>query len=309
MLDVVIPVYKPGDELLILLKRLLKQNYPVDNIILINTEEEFFDDKFLFDDRIIVSHITKKEFDHGNTRHLGMEMSQADYVLFMTMDAIPADCYLTKKLVEALSEKAETGAQVAVAYARQLPKKNCRMQERFTRKFNYPDESRIKTSADIEELGIKTYFCSDVCAMYNRSIYFENGGFEKNMIFNEDMVYAARIISKGYAIAYVAETGVYHSHNYTCREQLERNFDLGVSQADYREIFDSVPSESEGIKMVAATMKYLWQNGHWYDVPYLIASSVAKYVGYKLGRNYKKLSRKIILKLSSNKEYWNKSEE
>ena len=42
MLDVVIPVYKPGNELSVILKRLLKQDFSVNRIILINTEKEFF---------------------------------------------------------------------------------------------------------------------------------------------------------------------------------------------------------------------------------------------------------------------------
>lgn len=309
MLDVVIPVYKPGNELLILLKRLLMQKLSVNKIIIINTEKEYFNDKFLIDERIVVHHIRKKDFDHANTRHMGMEIAEADYVLFMTMDAIPADKMLTENLADMLVKCAATGEKVAVAYARQLPKKNCRLQECFTRQYNYPDKSIIKTASDIENLGIKTYFCSDVCAMYDRKIYFQNGGFEKNMIFNEDMVYAAKAMEKGYAVAYCAEARVYHSHNYSCKEQFERNFDLGVSQTDYKEIFDSVPSESEGVKMVVSTAEYLWQNGHWYDIPYLFLNSLSKYAGYKLGRNYHKLSRKTIINFSSNKEYWNKPEE
>ena len=47
---------------------------------------------------------------------------------------------------------------VAAAYARQLAKKTDSAIERFTRNFNYPAESRVKTQADIQALGIKTYF-------------------------------------------------------------------------------------------------------------------------------------------------------
>ena len=44
------------------------------------------------------------------------------------------------------------------------------------------------------------------------------------------MVYAGNLCQKGYAIMYVPEAGVIHSHNYTCMQQFHRNFDLGVSQ-------------------------------------------------------------------------------
>lgn len=75
----------------------------------------------------------------------------------MTQDAVPADTHLTEKLMEALGQE-----NVAVAYARQLPKEDCHITEQYTRQFNYPDESSVKTKADIGTLGIKTFFCSDV---------------------------------------------------------------------------------------------------------------------------------------------------
>lgn len=67
----------------------------------------------------------------------------------------------------------------------------------------------MKSSADLERLGIKTYFCSNVCAAYCREIYCELGGFESGTIFNEDMIYAAKLIKSGYSIAYCAKPGSY----------------------------------------------------------------------------------------------------
>lgn len=309
MVDVVIPLYRPGAGAGILLKRLLKQDYEINRIILINTEKEYFNDELLFDLRIEVHHITKPEFDHGATRHLGMTLSHADYVLFLTMDAMPADTHLISSLVKCFGHKGSKGEQVAVAYGRQLASKKASFEEKYTRNYNYPPQGRIKTVDDIKELGIKTYFCSDVCAMYDRDIYFKNGGFPEKIIFNEDMVYASKAMKNGYAVEYCADARVYHSHNYSFMEQLKRNFDMGVSQKDYEEIFSTVKSENEGIKMVVSAAKYMINNGHWYDIPHLVINSAAKYTGYRLGKMYKCLGKKIILKLTSNKEYWNSLEE
>lgn len=74
-----------------------------------------------------------------------------------------------------------------MAYARQLPKSDCHIVEQYTRQFNYPEQSCVKTKADIPTLGIKTFFCSDVCAAYRRDLFEELGGFESPVIFNEDM--------------------------------------------------------------------------------------------------------------------------
>lgn len=111
----------------------------------------------------------------------------------MTDDALPADQYLLENLVRGLTEKEST----AVAYGRQLPDRDCGIIERYTRAFNYPEESRLKTREDLPELGIKTYFCSNVCAAYKRSVYLELGGFTKKTIFNEDMIFAAGAMERG----------------------------------------------------------------------------------------------------------------
>ncbi len=302
--DVVIPVYKPGEQLLELLKKLLSQTVDINRIILINTERDYFDDKYLINSTIDVVHITKAEFDHAATRNMGIQMSDADMVLFMTMDAIPYDNNLIKTLLDSFTEIGPKGEMVAVAYARQLPREDCRMAECYTRQFNYPDVSSLKTLDDLEKLGIKTYFCSDVCAMYNVKIYKKLGGFVHRAIFNEDMIYAAKAINGGYAIAYSADSKVIHSHNYTLKEQFSRNFDLGVSQAEHPEIFASIKSESEGIKLVKNTAGYLCRKGHWYEIPYLFFSSAAKYLGYRKGLKFRKISTKKILKYTMNKDYW-----
>lgn len=300
--DVVIPVYKPESQLLELLNAILKQTYSVNRVILINTEKDYFDeDKYLIASNIEVHHICKSEFDHGATRNFGMTLSKADYVLMMTMDAIPYDDLLVEKLLKAFDNEQ---IRVGVAYARQLPSDDCKMAEKYSRLFNYPCDSYVKTRRDLDSLGIKTYFCSDVCAMYKKSIYYRLGGFPKKIIFNEDMVYASKVINENMGVAYCAEAQVVHSHNFTIREVFSRNFDLGVSQADYPEIFGKVKSEKEGIKLVKQTAGYLLKNGHWYEIPYMCISSAAKYLGYRKGKKYNKLTKNKILKYTSNKEYW-----
>lgn len=69
------------------------------------------------------------------------------------------------------------------------------------------------------------------------------------------------LIQAGYGIAYAADAKVIHSHNYSCMQQFHRNFDLGVSQAEHPEIFASVKSEGEGIRLVKQTFRYLLSRG------------------------------------------------
>lgn len=305
-IDVIIPLYKPDKDFFLLIERLQQQSVPVKNIILMNTEEKYFE-QLIYGTRFLekyknvkVYHLSKREFDHGATRHKGIQHATAEVFVMMTQDAMPADNYLLERLTKHLS------GQVAVAYARQLPAADCDIVEQYTRSFNYPAQSRIKSEADMGELGIKTFFCSNVCAAYRREVYEELGGFTRQTIFNEDMLYAAGAIKAGYQIAYEADAQVIHSHNYTNGQQFHRNFDLGVSQADHPEIFSAVPSESEGMKMVKQTTGYLKENHLLRKIPHFYVQSLCKYAGYWLGKHYKKLPKAWILKCTSNKDYWRK---
>ena len=128
--------------------------------------------------------------------------------------------------------------------------------EKYTRSFNYPEESRIKGKEDLPILGIKTFFCSNVCAAYKKEIFEKLGGFVERTIFNEDMILAGTMIKQGGKIAYCAKAKVIHSHNYSAFQQFHRNFDLAVSQTMYPEVFGGIRSESEGIKLVKKSLSY-----------------------------------------------------
>ena len=303
--DVIVPVYKPDEKLQKLIARLHRQSYPVQRIILINTEQSYFDSFFAdthfleqYDD-LLIRHITAEEFDHGGTRRLGVSLSDADYFICMTDDAVPVDDKLVEELLKPLLE-----GKAAAAYARQLPGKDATLTERYSRYFNYPPKPMIKSAEDIPVMGIKTFFCSNVCAAYDRGVYDRTGGFEEHMIFNEDMVNARHFLDVGEKIAYVPTARVIHSHHYSNWQQLQRNFDLGVSQAQFPEVFGGISSSSEGVKMIKNMAGYLLRNGQALQIPGMIVNSGFKYMGYQLGKHYKKLPGWVIRKVTMNPNYW-----
>lgn len=304
--DVIIPVYNPDSRFRTLLKKIKEQSVSVNKIIIMNTEVRYWNPVLERDfANLEVHHITKKEFDHGATRCQGAAYSSADIMVFMTQDALPENEHLIEELIKPFDKTAEKGkTPVAISYARQLPAENCSIVEKYTRSFNYPDKSCIKTIDDLEKLGIKTFFASNVCAAYKREYFDKLGGFIKHAIFNEDMIFAGTAVKAGYAVAYQADAKVIHSHNYTCMQQFRRNFDLAVSQQDNPEIFAGIKSESEGIKLVKKTAAYLFSIKKPWLIFDLICKSGFKYTGYKMGRKYQKLPRKTVLFCTMNKEYW-----
>ena len=267
-MEAVIPVYTPGRELLSLLKRLDKQAVPLAKIHLMHTTDgEELTGLPELETPVETHAIRICDFDHAATRHQGFSLCQSDYILCMTQDAVPVDSHLTENLLAAFDDE-------------------------------------MCALSRLEELGIKTYFCSDACALYKRDLYEQLGGFEQPAIFNEDMVYAYKLIQAGYSIRYQAGARVYHSHRYTLRQQFRRNFDLGVSQAQHPEIFAAVSSTSEGKRLVAGTAKYLIRHHHFLSLPYLIAVSGAKWLGYKAGHHYRHLPSILVRLFTMNKNYW-----
>lgn len=310
--DIIIPTFRPDERFAELIRRLGKQSRAAQRICIVNTEEKLWEaadfDKTEIEKgslpngtKVEVLHIPQEEFDHGGTRAMAASRSRADILLFMTQDAMPADRYLVENLVN-VWEGQET--KVGAAYARQLPTKDCHFLECYTRSFNYPEESRIKSKEDLPLLGIKTFFCSNVCAAYKREIYEALGGFETHTIFNEDMIFAGHLIQEGYLVAYAAEAKVIHSHNYSGLQQFHRNFDLAVSQADHPEVFAGVRSESEGIRLVKKSAAYLVKNGKVWMIPKLIWQSGWKFLGYRMGKKYQCLPMWLIEKCTMNKKYW-----
>ena len=304
--DVVIPIYKAGNDFASMLEKLYKQSKRPEHIYLLQTIEK--KDEKLFDikkcskelvDIISVHPIKKADFDHGATRAYGALMAESDYVLFMTQDAVCYNEYVIENLLKAFDDR-----KVGIAYARQLAREDADEIERMTRETNYPSESVVKTKKDEKRLGIKTYFCSDVCAMYRIDVYKKLGGFVKKTIFNEDMIMAYKEMQAGFSVAYCADAKVIHSHSYTCKQQFVRSFDLGVSQRQYHEIFDKISSEKEGAGYAKKVIMYLMKKGKFIKTIYFMMQCGFRLIGYKLGKNYDKLPRKMVLACTMNREYW-----
>ena len=305
--DVVIPVYKPDKKLQMVISRMMGQTIVPSNIFLIHTrssEDDWHTEQLLQEVQteysvVQVVSIAQEEFDHGGTRDMAMHLCKSQYVLMMTQDAMPKNGKLIETLRNAQGEK------ISVVFARQEPAKDCRIIERYTRTFNYPAESHsaMEKAAQTNN-GIKSIFCSDVCAMYDRIAYEEVGGFPGKVIFNEDEIFAAKSLKAGYDIRYEAQAVVIHSHNYSGVQYFKRYFDLGVSQADFSYIFNEYHAEDEGIRLVKQTFRYLMKRKSYFDIPVLFYHSGMKLIGMKLGKMYRKLPDKIIMKCTSNKAYW-----
>lgn len=243
--------------------------------------------------------VERSSFDHGGTRNTAWKASKGDIICFLTQDALPTGSNYLANLIKGFSDD-----RVMMISGRQVPKEDANPVEKLTRNFNYPETSFVRTADDLPRLGIKTYFFSDACSAYRRSVLDEMGGFEEPVLTNEDMLMAARVINAGYAIGYAGDACVYHSHNFTLKYQYSRNFDVAAFLEMYAGEIQSGGTTGEGMRMVKYTIKELLRKGRIFSFFRCILESGAKYLGNRAGRKYKTLSRKAVLSKTTNPNYW-----
>lgn len=244
--------------------------------------------------------IPRSAFDHGGTRNFGVRNASGEIIVFLTQDALPVDTHLIENLLSPLQS-----ADIPFAYGRQVARPEASPPERFQRAFNYPETPRLKGKEHIPELGIKTFYVSNVCSAVRRREFEEAGGFPERIILNEDMMFAATLIMKGYRVAYAANAAVYHSHAYTLRQQFRRYFDIGVSLNRNRWVLEAVRPEREGRKALSLQVRYLVQRREWRWVPYVAAEAVFKYMGYRLGLSEDLVPLQVKRLLSMHRHFWN----
>jgi rhamnosyltransferase len=247
-----------------------------------------------------VVRIDRSQFNHGATRQLAVEyLSDCTIIVFLTQDAIPATCNTLAEIVRCFDDPT-----VAVAYGRQLPHKGATPIESHARVFNYGPRTIKKDAAAAQQLGTKVFFCSNSFAAYRRSTLVDLGGFRSDLILGEDMEFAARAIIAGYTNVYCATAPVYHSHDYTITQIVERYFDIGVFDETnpwMREQFGS--HRGEGLRFVASELRYLATHAPL-EIPRALIQTAGKLVGYRLGRLERLLPTGMKRRLSMLPSYW-----
>jgi rhamnosyltransferase len=245
--------------------------------------------------------IARTEFNHGGTRQLAAELlPNAEILVFLTQDVELAEPEAISRLLEVF-----TDPSVVAAFGRQLPRVGASPSEANARLYNYPAQSNVRTLASREQFGFKTIFISNSFAAYRRDALMGVGGFPSDVIFGEDTITAAKLLLAGGKIAYVAEAKVYHSHSYTWKQEFKRYFDIGVlHRRESWMLQEFGGAGGEGVRFVRAEMRCLWPR-YWWLIPSALIRTVAKLLGYRLGRIEDKLSIGLKRRLSMNRRFWN----
>ena len=302
MISVIIPVYNGAKELDRLLPA-LRRSEAVNEIVIIDAGSTDDSVKVAENYGVEIIKAEKRSFDHGKNRTLGGKKARGDILVYMTQDALPVNEDSIAKLVKPLLKEKEVGA----AYGRQLPHHGATPFAAHLRAFNYPPESSVKSLKDRETLGIKALFISNTFAAYKKEALEKIGWFKEGIIMAEDVYAGAKLLMSGYNVAYAADALVYHSHNYTAFEELERYFDIGVFHSMESWILDEFGGpRSEGLRYIKSELRYLAKNRRLHLIPESILRITLKYAGYKLGNNYELSPKWLIKRLSMHADFWNK---
>jgi rhamnosyltransferase len=297
--SVIIPTRNGGQYLGRLFKTLKEQTFRPVQILVVDSSSDGDTSSICKTFGADLIQIGAETFDHGGTRNLAASRAIGDIMVFMTQDALFENNECLKNLISPLENPT-----IAASYGRQIPGEDANPVEAFVRSFNYPPTEVIKGIDDLPRLGVKTFFFSNACSGIKKRAYEEVGGFPDKTIMNEDMFLAAKLIMKGYKIAYQPHAIVYHSHNYPLMRQFKRYFDIGVFFSTNRWIYGLARAEREGIRYVKEEIRFLSSNREMKWIPYALADTAVRLFGYQMGLLERWIPLSVKKELSNNRGFW-----
>lgn len=298
MYSVIIPTLNASATLTRLIEALNAQSEPPHEIIVVDSDSD--DGTALIASNLgcRVFFIRRSEFSHGGTRNYAALHAEGDVLLFMTQDALPADPYFAALLLEPL----RTGVADA-CYARQIAYPGASFREAVTRAFNYPEASHVRTRDDVDRLGVRAYFFSNVASAVTTRVFRDLGMFDERAIMNEDMLFCAAVLDSGQRVAYVAEAQVFHSHNYGLAKIFQRYFDIGVFFSR-NFVRPCLAVHNRGRQYSARLLGELLRHGVGGDFCIALFEIFAKFAGFFLGKYESYIPISLKLFLSMHKQYW-----
>jgi glycosyltransferase involved in cell wall biosynthesis len=180
----------------------------------------------------LVHAVDKRDFSHGGTRNLLMQVASGDHVAFLTQDATPA----SPRWLAALLEGFEQAADVAAVFGPHEPRPDASHMIKSEMERHFAEWGDGGRRIDVQRLdrtprGLAAYrefpgaltFLSDVnCAIarwaWERVPYRE-------VPYAEDQLLGRELIEAGYAKVFHPDARVLHSHDYPPAQFFKRYFD------------------------------------------------------------------------------------
>jgi glycosyltransferase involved in cell wall biosynthesis len=211
--SVCIPTRNAGPQFELLMFALQKQLLVNLELCIIdtNSEDQTLDIAYRYFPDAVVHRITKAEFGHGKTRNRLAEMASNEYILFLTQDAIPLD----ELLVVSLAMHVSKDPKICGSFCSHVANPSHSRFVAYSMEKHFKLMARsfsARNFATGESDTLKYRFFSTNCALVNRSLLLAHP-FD-DVVYGEDQIWAAQMLSKGFGTAFVPDVSVMHSHNY-----------------------------------------------------------------------------------------------
>lgn len=297
-ISIICPLYN-SESYIINLHESIKNQVEVDivEIKYILTESQDSTKSILEKYKIQYKEIKRNDFSHSLTREKEVYSALGDIIVFITQDIIIKDKLWLYKLTKDI-----TNGNCEASFSKQICENSSI--ERYTRMNNYPNESRVVSKKDVERLGIMTYFYSDAASAIRKDVFIKLNGYDnKNLLTNEDMYIAYKLINNGYRIRYCADAEVIHSHEYSFKSLFKRYFDQGVFLKQHSYITEA-GAGSGAFKLVKFVAKNALKEKNLKVILNIIPNFGVRFIANKFGKNYNSMKKERILRYTSNKSYW-----
>lgn len=277
-IDIICPLYNAEEYIYNLNQSLLKQkNVNINKIKYVLTKCNDDSEKILKSNKLNYTLINKLDFSHSLTRETEAKKSKADIIVFITQDIVIESDFWLYNLVKPI-----IAGEVEATYSRQITKYD--NIEKYTREFNYPENSFIKSNEDIVKMGLKTFFSSDASAAIRRDIFTKLNGYDgKKLPISEDMYFSYKLIMNGYKIKYCADSVVYHSHNFSLKEIYDR-YKLTGKFFKENNYLDQYGTNKSGGGLAKYILKRAIQDKNIKVLIRFVPDMAARYIGMKVGK-------------------------
>lgn len=277
-IDIICPLYNAEEYIYNLNQSLLKQkNVNINKIKYVLTKCNDDSEKILKSNKLNYTLINKLDFSHSLTRETEAKKSKTDIIVFITQDIVIESDFWLYNLVKPI-----IAGEVEATYSRQITKYD--NIEKYTREFNYPENSFIKSNEDIVKMGLKTFFSSDASAAIRRDIFTKLNGYDgKKLPISEDMYFSYKLITNGYKIKYCADSVVYHSHNFSLKEIYDR-YKLTGKFFKENNYLDQYGTNKSGGGLAKYILKRAIQDKNIKVLIRFVPDMAARYIGMKVGK-------------------------
>lgn len=281
--DIVIPIYKGEKYIEPLISSLrMQKKITIKRIVFAITNGKDSETQYAIDyaknNNISFFVVEKENFSHSLTRQKAIiDYCSSNIVVMISQDVKIFENDVIYNLVKPINDE-----ECVYSYARQICSN--RTIEKYIREKNYPLDSYIVSSSDVEKMQIMAFFASDACSAYNREVFILLGGYGGyDVMMGEDMLYSKIILDAGYKKKYCANAIVEHSHKYSLKQLYDRYYETGVFHSKVK-VFNEYKSTDSGVKLAFYVLGKAIKR---FDIPVLfrwLPDMSARYLGMKNGK-------------------------